>query len=126
MIARVVLAVNTISIGLIGIFYLYNPNLLLARYGLETGSAGMDNMLRSTYGGVFVGAAAIFLLGVLSRERRRDALGFLFIFMTGSAAGRIASIAAVGMPPASIMPLLYYECAAAIIALILYLRFPSK
>ena len=126
MIARIVLALNTISIGLIGIFYLYNPNLLLARYGLETGSAGMDNMLRSTYGGVFVGAAAIFLLGVLSRERRRDALGFLFIFMTGSAAGRIASIAAVGMPPASIMPLLYYECAAAIIALILYLRFPSR
>lgn len=125
MIAKIYLALNAISIGLIGLLYLYDPNLLLARYDLETGSAGMDNMLRSTYGGVFVGASAIFLLGVLSHKRRRGALGFAVIFMAGSAIGRLASIAAVGAPPASIMPLLYYECAAAAIGLILYLRSPS-
>lgn len=122
MIARIYLALNTLSIGLIGILYLYDPNLLLARYGLETGSAGMDNMLRSTYGGVFVGASAIFLLGLLSPKQRRDAIGFAAIFMAGSAAGRIASIVSVGAPPSSIMPLLYYECAAAVIGLLLYLR----
>lgn len=122
MIAKIYLALNAISIGLIGLLYLYDPNLLLARYDLETGSAGMDNMLRSTYGGVFIGAAGIFLLGLLSPKRRRDAIGFAVIFMAGSAAGRLASIASVGAPPASIMPLLYYECAAAVIGLILYLR----
>lgn len=122
MIAKIYLALNAISIGLIGLLYLYDPNVLLARYGLETGSAGMDNMIRSTYGGVFVGAAAIFLLGILSRKHRHGALGFATIFMAGSALGRLASIAAVGAPPASIMPLLYYECAAAFFGLILYLR----
>jgi hypothetical protein len=122
MIVRLYLGLNALSIGLIGLLYLYDPNLLLARYGLETGSAGMDNMLRSTYGGVFVGAAGIFLLGVLDGARRRGALGFAAIFMAGSALGRIASIVSVGAPPAAILPLLYYEIAAAIIGVFLYLR----
>ena len=125
MISRIVLALNALAIGSIGLLYLYDPNLLLARYDLETGSAGMDNMLRSTYGGVFVGAALIFLMGALLPRRRRDALGFLTIFMAGSALGRIASIAAVGAPPAAIMPLLYYECAVTIIALVLFVVSPK-
>lgn len=122
MMSAAYLAINAIAIGLIGVIYLYDPNLLLARYGLETGSAGMDNMLRSTYGGVFVGAAAIFLIGLLQRKRRRDAVGFAAIFMAGSAIGRLASIVAAGAPPASILPLLYYECAAALIGFVLFLR----
>ena len=69
-----------------------------------------------------MGASAVFLVGVFSKSHRRGALGFLTIFMAGSAAGRLASILAVGAPPPLIMPLLYYECAAAVIGLVLYLR----
>ena len=122
MLARIFLGINALAIGSIGALYLYDPNILLARYDLETGSAGMDNMIRSTYGGVFAGAALIFLIGLLKESSRRGALGFAFLFMTGSAVGRIASIMSVGAPPAAIMPLLYYELAAAAIALFLYLR----
>ncbi len=122
MASRIFLAFNAIAIGLIGILYLYDPNLLLARYDLETGSVGMDNMLRSAYGGIFLGAAAVFLMGVLRQERRRDALGFVAIFMSGAAIGRVASIMATGMPPETIMPLLYFEIAATLIALTLYVR----
>ena len=46
MISRIYLALNFAVIGLIAVAYLYDPNLLLSRYGLETGSIGMDNMLR--------------------------------------------------------------------------------
>ncbi|MEO0548958.1 MAG: DUF4345 domain-containing protein [Pseudomonadota bacterium] len=124
MISRIFLAFNAIAIGLIGLLYLYDPNLLLARYDLVTGSAGMDNMLRSTYGGLFLVSAAVFLLGVFSANRHRDALAFVAIFMTGAALGRIASIFAVGSPPATIMPLLYFEIVMTVLAVILYLRAP--
>ena len=123
--ARLFLGLNAAMIGLIGLAYLYDPNLLLGRYGLKTGGAGLDNMLRSTYGGVFVGVAAIFLLGALHDTRRRDALALAAIFMGGLALGRLMSIASLGAPPASLMPLLYYEIAAAIIAAALYSRSPS-
>ncbi|MHA7858573.1 MAG: DUF4345 domain-containing protein [Henriciella sp.] len=125
MIARVFLSFIAISIGMIGVLYLYDPNLLLARYDLATGSAGMDNMLRSTYGGLFLASALIFALGVFVETRRRDALVFVAIFMSGAALGRIVSILMAGSPPATIMPLLYFEIAATIIAVALYLRAPQ-
>ncbi|MCR9080763.1 MAG: DUF4345 domain-containing protein [Hyphomonadaceae bacterium] len=125
MIARLFLGFIALSIGMIGVLYLYDPNLLLARYDLATGSAGMDNMLRSTYGGLFLASSLIFALGVFVAERRRDALAFVAIFMTGAALGRIVSIIAVGSPPATIMPLLYFEIVATVIAVVLYLRAPQ-
>ncbi|MFN3212062.1 MAG: DUF4345 domain-containing protein [Henriciella sp.] len=125
MISRLFLGFIALSIGSIGILYLFNPNLLLARYDLATGSTGMDNMLRSTYGGLFLASAGIFAMGAFITRRRRDALAFVAIFMTGAALGRIASILAVGMPPATIMPLLYFEIVATLIALALYVRTPS-
>ncbi|MEM9279321.1 MAG: DUF4345 domain-containing protein [Pseudomonadota bacterium] len=125
MVARIYLIFNFLCIGLIGLGYLYDPNLLLGQYGLEAGSSGMDNMLRSTYGGVFIAVAFIFLVGFLNANRRSDALGIALIFFAGLAVGRLASILSVGLPPSSIMPLLYYEIVAALIASGLYFR-PSQ
>lgn len=110
---------------MVGILYLFDPNLLLARYGLSTGGAGMDNMLRSTYGGLFLTSSMIFGMGVFVKDRRHDALAFVAIFMTGAALGRVASILAVGPPPTAIMPLLYFEIAATLIAMALYARTPK-
>ncbi len=121
MLSRIYLLFNAVGIGAIGLLYLYDPNLLLARYSLETGSAGMDNMVRSAYGGVYLACAFVFLLGALQIKRRRDAVGFSALFMTGAAIGRVASIGAAGAPPATIMPLLYFEIGAALIGIILFL-----
>ena len=73
LIARLVLALNAGVIGLIGLAYLYDPNMLLANYGLSTDSLGMDNMLRSTYGGLFLCVAGLFAFGALNADRRADA-----------------------------------------------------
>ena len=116
------LILNALIIGSVGVAYLIDPNLLLARYGLETGSTGMDNMLRATYGGLYLACAAIFLLGVISAARQRDSVAFVGIFMTGAAIGRMVSIVAAGSPPASIMPLLYVEIVLAIVATALFMR----
>lgn len=126
MISRLFLALNAIAIGLIALAYLYDPNLLLARYGLETDSPGMDNMLRSTYGGLYLVLAALFATGVFVAKRRRDALIFLLLFMGGNAIGRTASIVFAGMPPQSIMPLLAYEVVVAVVAGILAVRSQSR
>lgn len=126
MISRVFLAFNALTIGAIGVAYLFDPNLLLARYDLETGGAGMDNMLRATYGGLYLMCAVVFTLGVVLARRRRDSLAFLALFMFGAAFGRIVSIASAGAPPSTIMPLLYFEIVAAIIAVILFIRSPQS
>ncbi|MEM6818141.1 MAG: DUF4345 family protein [Pseudomonadota bacterium] len=120
--ARSFLGFIALCIGSVGVLYLYDPNLLLAHYELSTGSVGMDNMLRSTYGGLFLMSSLVFLLGVFVERRRSDALAFVAIFMSGAAIGRLTSSAAVGLPPASMMPLLYFEVAATLIAVALYLR----
>jgi len=122
MAARLFLGANALMIGLIGITYLYDPNTLLARYSLETGSTGMDNMLRATYGGLFVGVASLFAWGAMNAGRRQDALGLLIVFMGSQALGRAASMVLEGPAPGSIMGLFYYECAAVIIGLVLWLR----
>ncbi len=123
MITPIYLIFNAIGIGAIGILYLYDPNILLARYDLATSSIGMDNMLRSAYGGVYLVSAIVFLLGVLQRKRQRDSVGFTALFMTGAAIGRIASMNAVGAPPATIMMLLYFEIAMALIGYFMFFRF---
>ena len=126
MISKIFLAFITLSIGAIGIVYLYDPNILLVRYDLETGSPGMDNMLRATYGGLFLGSAFIFLVGILVPSRRRDALIFVAIFMGGNAIGRTASMVTVGAPPDAIMPLLFFEIVATVMAIVLAMRSSKK
>ena len=119
---RALLILNSLAIGLIGLLYLLDPNLLLSVYGLETGSAGMDNMLRASYGGLYLGSAALFMIGARSAERQRDALAFLALFMAAAALGRVASMIAVGAPPLTIGMLLAYECVVAVLALLAYGR----
>ncbi len=122
MMSRIYLALNAIAIGFVGLAYLADPNLLLARYGLETGSAGMDSMLRSAYGGVFLASAGLFLLGVFDERRRRDIVGFTTLFMAGAALGRLVSLILAGPAPASIIPLLASEITMAALGLFLFLR----
>lgn len=117
MIARAFLAFNAIAIGSIGLLYLIDPNILLGRYDLQTGTVGMDNMLRSAYGGVFLISAVIFALGVFRTNRQKDALFFLALFMAGAALGRGISIVAAGPPPDAILPLLYFEIIVCAVAL---------
>ena len=118
--SRIILFVNAAVIGLIGLAYLYDPNVLLANYGLSTDGPGMDNMLRGTYGGLFLCIAGLFGLGALNASRRSDILGLLALFMGGQAFGRLASVAMAGMPDPSILSLLAYEIAVFSIALFLY------
>ncbi len=82
--------------------------------------AGLVNMLRGSYGGLFAGMAAIFACGALMPERTADVLLFTLLFMGGIAGGRIVSILRRGSPGLAINGLLGYELVAAAIAAGLY------
>lgn len=120
MFARAFLGFNAVAVGLIGLGYLYDPNVLLARYKLEAGSVGMDNMLRSAYGGLFVAMAVILACGALIPGRTSDALLFTILFMGGFSLGRIASIVRLGSPGRAVNGLLYYELTALVLAVVLH------
>ncbi len=120
--AQAILILNAALIGAIGLAYLVDPNLLLANYGLVAGEPGMDNLLRGTYGGLFIAMASLFALGAFRQARRRDALGLLALFMGGLAVGRVASLALAGAPDPSMHMLLGYEATAFVITIFLYRR----
>jgi hypothetical protein len=122
MIARIFLALNAIAMGVVGIFYLYDPDILLARYDVVAGSVSMDNMLRASYGGVSLGAALIFTIGVFNTQRRRDILAFTAIFIGGFAVGRVASLVFSGPPHSAIYGLLGYEVVMGVLGIVLFLR----
>ena len=103
MLARFFLGFNAVAIGVIGFAYLYDPNLLLARYELETGGPAMDNMLRAVYGGLFLAVAGLFTFGAFRQERRRDVLILATLFFAAQSVGRVASISMAGSPPSTVM-----------------------
>jgi len=119
MMSRGFLWFNAVVIGAIGLAYLYDPNLLLRQYGLSVQDPGLDNMMRATYGGVFVGVAVIFGIGAVHPSRQKDALMLAALFFGGLALGRVASMIDVGLPPSGLLPLLGYEVIAAGLALVL-------
>ena len=120
--ARLILGLNAIVICLIGFIYLYDPNILLRNYGLSVSDPSMDNMLRSTYGGLFLAMASLFGLGAISTARRAHSLELLSLFMGGLALGRIASLLMAGTPDPSILSLLAYEATASLVAIAFHWR----
>ncbi|MEM0977025.1 MAG: DUF4345 family protein [Pseudomonadota bacterium] len=113
MLTRIFLWVNVFVLGSIGGAYLIDPNLLLGFYGLSLGSVGLDNMMRATYGGLFVGLAVLLVFAVMSTGRQRDAVILVSVVMGGLALGRLASLLGAGMPPSNLFGLLFYEAIVA-------------
>lgn len=126
MIERIFLWINALVIGAIGLAYLYDPNLLLGSYGLSVGSIGIDNMMRATYGGLFLGLAFLLAPGALKVAQHREALLLATLIMAGLAIGRLASLLGAGVPPSGLYGLLFYEAVVALIGgLLLFQKRPE-
>ncbi|MEM8767419.1 MAG: DUF4345 domain-containing protein [Pseudomonadota bacterium] len=99
----------------IGAAYCLDPNLLLARYEIAVGDASSDNMYRGAYGGLFLTLGAAMACGFFVESFRNNATWLAILFMGGFALGRLASIAAVGMPQEQILGLLIFEISAVVV-----------
>ena len=106
---RYLLLLTGLGLTVIGVAYCVDPNLLLARYDLGVAGASEDNMYRGAYGGLFVAVGAAIGFGFFSSSFRGTATILALLFMGGFAFGRLASIAAVGVPHERIVGLLAFE-----------------
>lgn len=122
LVSRIFLLFMALGLGAVGINYLIDPNILLARYDLAVTEPDMDNMLRSAYGGFFLAAAIYILLGVIKPGRTQDAVGLASLLMAGAALGRLISIAAVGEAHVMINGLLAFEIISVLVGAFLYVR----
>ena len=110
---RYLLLFTGISLTAIGLAYCIDPNLLLSRYELGAVGASEDNMYRGAYGGLFIAVGGALCVGFASAAWKQGATVIAMLFMGGFAVGRLASIAAVGMPHERIFGLLIFAIATA-------------
>lgn len=113
-IQRYFLLFTGLTLGAIGLSYCIDPNLLLSRYELLVSGASDDNMYRGAYGGLFITMGIAIAFGFKAHAFRDTATLIVLLFMGGFAIGRIASIAAVGLPHAQITSLLVFEVIASV------------
>ena len=124
--ASAILLFNALVIGLIGLTYLYEPDLLLTNYGLTAADPSMDNMLRASYGGVSLVLAGLWAWGGVNANRQPDILALLALVMGGFAVGRLASIALAGQPHDTVYALLGYEVFVCALSLFLFFKTRAK
>ena len=63
--ARSVLMVGALGVGVLALGYMISPAAMFSRYGIETTSINELNMVRAAYGGILGGLGVVFLLGAL-------------------------------------------------------------
>lgn len=114
-IQRYFVLLTGLTLTAIGLAYCIDPGLLLARYELGIDSVSHDNMYRGAYGGVFITIGLCIALGFRSEQHRAQATWLVLLIMGGFAIGRLASIAAVGLPHPQILSLLGFEIVSSVV-----------
>jgi len=104
-----VLISAALGVGAIGTGYLISPQYMLAFYSVTLDSINEASIIRSVYGGLFLGFAVLFLAGALKQEYSRPALLALLAFMGGFAVGRVISLLADGVPSPLVLGLFGLE-----------------
>lgn len=105
----VVLLSASIGIGVIGLGYLISPQFMYGFYGIDLETVNEANMVRSAYGGLFLGFAILFFLGARRYQLATPSLIALLTFMASFAVGRVISIIVDGMPSPLILSLIVLE-----------------
>ena len=111
-----VLLSAALGLGLIGFGYLVSPQLMYSLYGIGLESVNEFNMVRSSYGGQFLGFAVLFLLGATHPHLSKPAIVGLLTFMASFAGGRIVSAVVDGKPGTLVIAHIVLEISYAIAA----------
>lgn len=81
-----------------GVLYIFNPQMMLADAGMQLRSVNEFHVIRTAYGGAFLGTAAVFFMGAWRSELRRGALLAVVLLLGGYAFGRLVSMGLEGAP----------------------------
>lgn len=114
---------GTIALGgagammlMVGGLHLVAPQMMMDTPAIELTSVNHHHVIRAAYGGAYLGIAALFLLGLVSRARRAFALESVSVLFTGFAFGRLVSIALDGLPVGLYLGVLAFELTFATLA----------
>lgn len=116
---------GTIALGgagammlIVGGLHLVAPRMMMEAPAIELTSANHHHVIRAAYGGAYLGIAALFLLGLVSRARRAFALLAVSVLFAGFAFGRLVSIVVDGLPVGLYLGVLAFELTFAILAFV--------
>lgn len=119
---RLFLAFNVLAFGGFGLLMFFAPQTAVDFLGAPSVSADGFYELRGIYGGVSLGAALLFLAGVLKPDMQRPALYFILAYTGGYALARIAALPLDGIPSARFRFFAGFEIVSALAALYLLRR----
>jgi hypothetical protein len=111
-----------ISAGLmmlvIGALHLVAPQMMMDAPKVQLTSTNHFHVIRTAYGGAYLGIAALFLLGLLRPTYERTSLIAVALLFCGFAVGRLYSIAVDGLPVPLYLAVLAFELVFATLALL--------
>ena len=104
--------------NLSGTLYLIAPQMMLATPAIQLHSVNEYHLVRSAYGGGFLGLAALFGIGARVRSLEKSSLLAIASVLSGFAFGRLYSIAVDGIPTPLFLAVLGFEVFFAALAVI--------
>lgn len=102
----------------VGALHLIAPQMMMDTPKIALTSTNHFHVIRSAYGGAYIGIAALFLLGVLRPEHQRSSLLAVALLFFGFASGRLVSIMADGTPVALYLAVMAFELVFALLAVL--------
>lgn len=101
----------------IGALHLVAPQMMMETPNIQLTSVNHRHVIRTAYGGAYLGIAALFLLGLAWAEQRRTSLLAVALLFSGFAFGRLISIFVDGLPVALYLAVLAFELVFAALAI---------
>ena len=118
MLIRIFLGIVSLSFLIFGAWALFDPASLAIRLGVEFGGANGMFEARGAYGGISLGAGALFAAAIIRKALIRPALWFLTAYMGGYVLARIFGLAAGDHPTADFLLFSFFEATCLAIAVI--------
>lgn len=119
---RLFLAFNVLAFGGFGLLMFFVPQTAVDFLGAPSMSSDGIYEMRGIYGGVSIGAALLFLAGLIKPDMQRPALYFILAYTGGYALARIAALPLDGIPSTKFQVFAAFEIMSALIALYLLRR----
>jgi hypothetical protein len=107
--SQVVVRVSAALFLLLGLSFLFMPEFMASKVGMELTSTTAKTEVRATYGGLEIGLACFLLLSSFHRDTLRAAIVALICCVSGYISGRIIGIAMDGSPTATTWFMLIFE-----------------
>lgn len=107
--ARFTLSFSALAFGLVGLCFLVSPTSMMSQIDISLDTATADSDIRAIYGGLELGLAVFFVMGLSRRSWTRPALVASLLVFSGMSGARVLSFLIAGFPDTTAYLLLAVE-----------------